>query len=535
MFNQYKVIEQIGQGSFGRVFKVMNPNVNNRIEALKHFFINTKDTNIRKSFEKEIRSARLSHPNICEIYAVDKDKGFLTMKYVDGTDLKTLIGRGPLSWEETCYIARVICSALNLAHSEGVIHRDIKPSNILLDSRGNIYLTDFGIASLKEDDNTYRAHAGTIAYLAPEHLSESNVPPSPQTDIYSLGLVMYSCLTASNPFIRSSEKVGLYEVMERIRNTTPQPPSDFNPAIPDQVDTIVLTATEKMLDFRYRTTDQMLTDLEEVLRSQSELKIKKSLIRKIQALHAELTGPETIMISGKDTDLQPETSTEPETIIEEPETVDTAPDELPDDLLPDLQTVTVEMQSDASGKKMFLAVGIFIVILLIGFGAVFIRKHLAKPPELTVNVYPETIAPNSQILFDNRLLRKIKKLEPGKHLITVRAAGYKDYVGTCILANDESTRFNVVLEPLADSGITIQPKLLASDMNAYYQQLMQLREQNKTNTPAWIYLDLGQIQEIKNHRRKAVEFYRKAADAAKTDQDRNLALQRIARLEKRLR
>ena len=153
-------------------------------------------------FRNEVRVARqVSHPNVCRVYDVGEIDGhvFLSMEYVDGEDLGSLLRRiGRLPADKALEIARKLCAGLAAAHEKGVLHRDLKPSNVMLDSRGQVLLADFGLAGLADQISGAEVRNGTPQYMAPEQLSGKEV--TARSDIYSLGLVFYEIFTGKRPF-----------------------------------------------------------------------------------------------------------------------------------------------------------------------------------------------------------------------------------------------------------------------------------------------------------------------------------------------
>ncbi len=157
-------------------------------------------------FRNEVRIARqVSHPNVCRVYDFGEIDGqvFLSMEYVDGEDLASLLRRiGRLPADKGVEIARKLCAGLAAAHEKGVLHRDLKPSNVMLDSRGQVLLTDFGLAGLADQMSGAEVRNGTPAYMAPEQLAGKEV--TVRSDIYALGLVLYEIFTGKRPFEANS-------------------------------------------------------------------------------------------------------------------------------------------------------------------------------------------------------------------------------------------------------------------------------------------------------------------------------------------
>ena len=166
----------------------------------------SRDAAALSRFHSEVRNARqVSHPNVCRVFDIGEAEGtlFLTMEYVDGEDLASVVRRiGRLSPDKATEIARQICAGLAAAHERGVIHRDLKPANVMLDGAGKIRITDFGLAGLAASMQSEDARAGTPAYMAPEQLAGREV--TTKSDIYSLGLILYEILTGKRAFEAST-------------------------------------------------------------------------------------------------------------------------------------------------------------------------------------------------------------------------------------------------------------------------------------------------------------------------------------------
>jgi Protein kinase domain len=192
-----------------------------------------KDESSLERFRNEVRTARrVSHPNVCRVYDVGEVEGtfFLSMEYVDGEDLASLLRRiGRLSGDKALEIARQLCAGLAAAHREGVLHRDLKPSNIMLDGRGRALITDFGLAAVADQIPGEDVRSGTPAYMAPEQLEGKKV--TVRSDIYSLGLVLYEIFSGKRAF----DGDGQSDLLQRRRQNPPSNPSswvkDLNPAV----------------------------------------------------------------------------------------------------------------------------------------------------------------------------------------------------------------------------------------------------------------------------------------------------------------
>ena len=202
----------------------------------------SQDAGALARFHSEVRIARqVSHPNVCRVFDIGDADGvpFLTMEYVDGEDLASLVRRiGRLSPDKAVEIARQACAGLAAAHERGVIHRDLKPANLMLDGSGKIRITDFGLASLAASLEGADARAGTPAYMAPEQLEGREV--TPKSDLYSLGLVLYEILTGKRVY----DAVTLPELMKQREKTTPTSPSTLVRDLDPLVERVILRCLE---------------------------------------------------------------------------------------------------------------------------------------------------------------------------------------------------------------------------------------------------------------------------------------------------
>jgi predicted Ser/Thr protein kinase len=228
---RYRVIALLGKGGMGEVYRADDLTLGQPV-ALK--FLPepaTRDEGLLERFRNEVRIARrVSHPNVCRVYDVGEVDGqtFFTMEYVDGEDLASLLRRiGRLPQDKALDIARQLCAGLAAAHAKGVLHRDMKPANIMLDGRGQVVITDFGLAGVADQIPGTELRSGTPAYMAPEQLEGREV--SVRSDIFALGLVLYEVFTGKRAF--ADKAAALRSREER----TPSRPSsvvkDLDPAI----------------------------------------------------------------------------------------------------------------------------------------------------------------------------------------------------------------------------------------------------------------------------------------------------------------
>ena len=190
---RYRIVERLGRGGMGEVYRADDLKLGQPV-ALKFLAPDVdKDPARLTQLHTEVRMARqVSHPNVCRVYDIDEVEGttFLSMEYVDGEDLSSLLKRvGRFPEDRALEIARQICAGLAAAHERDVIHRDLKPANVMLDGTGKVRITDFGLAGASGE----AIRAGTPAYMAPEQLAGNDV--TARSDIYALGLVLYEIFT----------------------------------------------------------------------------------------------------------------------------------------------------------------------------------------------------------------------------------------------------------------------------------------------------------------------------------------------------
>ena len=199
---RYRIIALLGRGGMGEVYRADDLTLGQAV-AIKFLPEEAShDSALLERFRGEVRIARkVSHPNVCRVYDVGEVEGltYLTMEYVDGEDLASLLRRiGRLPNDKAIDIARQLCAGLAAAHAKGVLHRDLKPANIMLDGRGQAIITDFGLAAFTDQAHGAEIRSGTPAFMAPEQLSGKEV--TEKSDIYALGLVLYELFTGKRAF-----------------------------------------------------------------------------------------------------------------------------------------------------------------------------------------------------------------------------------------------------------------------------------------------------------------------------------------------
>ena len=258
---RYQVIEELGRGGMGRVYKVLDREVGERI-ALKLLRgeVAAHEGTISR-FREELRLARrIIHKNVCRMFDLGSSEGtyFITMEYVDGEDLKKFIRRsGHLAVEKAVAIARQIGEGLAEAHRLGVVHRDMKPQNVMIDDEGNARIMDFGIArSVQAGGLTGPGMMiGTPDYMSPEQVE--GLAADPRADIYALGVILYEMLAGRLPFEGDTP----LSVAVKHKTEAPPDPRTFNPSIPSGLAEVILKCLDKDREKRYGSTIELLADL----------------------------------------------------------------------------------------------------------------------------------------------------------------------------------------------------------------------------------------------------------------------------------
>ena len=240
--SRYRIVALAGRGGMGEVYRADDLKLAQTVaikflpEAL------TNDAPALERFHSEVRLARhISHPNVCRVFDIGEADGvtYLTMEYVDGEDLGSLVRRiGRLSADKATEIARQICAGLAAAHERGVIHRDLKPANVMLDGQGKVRITDFGLAGIATAIQGSEIRAGTPAYMAPEQLAGTEV--TFKSDLYSLGLVLYEILTGKRVYEASS----LSELMKLREKSQPANPSTLVKDLDPLIERVILRCIE---------------------------------------------------------------------------------------------------------------------------------------------------------------------------------------------------------------------------------------------------------------------------------------------------
>jgi serine/threonine protein kinase/Tfp pilus assembly protein PilF len=260
---RFEILGLIGAGGMGTVYRAHDTRLN-RAVALKVVPPHQRMTpGAEGRLLLEARAAAaLDHVNICTVYEIgETDEGwpFIAMALYEGETLKDRLARGSLSPSEAVDIALQVARGLAAAHTHGVVHRDVKPGNIMLTAGGTAKLLDFGLATMSDTHLTPGITPGTVPYMSPEQTRGEAV--GPQSDLWSLGVVMYEMLTGVRPFQGENNR----EVIQAIRRSTPEPPRRKVRGVPVSLERIVERLLQKQPDERYQDTDELVAALAEEL------------------------------------------------------------------------------------------------------------------------------------------------------------------------------------------------------------------------------------------------------------------------------
>ncbi len=271
ILGDYELVEELGRGGMGVVYRAFQLSLGREVavkmiqtgrsgssDEMKRFFVEAEST------------ARLNHPHIVPVYEVGELHGrpFFSMELIRGETLLSRISQSPVPQRRAVEIIAPICRAIAYAHQQGIVHRDIKPSNILINERGIPKLTDFGLAKLLDGEHDALTKTGAIlgtpTYMSPEQATAQEREIGPASDIYSIGSVLYHALTGRPPLVANTP----IELAMKIIEQDPPPPRLLEPRLDRDLEMIVIRCLQKPPDLRYKSADDLASDLEAFLRDE---------------------------------------------------------------------------------------------------------------------------------------------------------------------------------------------------------------------------------------------------------------------------
>jgi TolB-like protein/predicted Ser/Thr protein kinase len=281
-FGDYELLEEIGRGGQGVVYRARQKSLN-RLVALKVIALGhwATDTHLKRFRREAEAAASLEHPRIVPIYEIGERDGacYFSMKLAEGGHLEQLVRQKPMLARPAADLIAKLARTVHYAHERGILHRDIKPGNILIDAEGEPHLTDFGLARLVETDSTVtrtKEVLGTPSYMAPEQARGETARLTSTTDVYGLGAVLYHLLTGNPPFAGGTT----YETTRLVLETEPRHPRLWNPKVDRDLATICLKCLEKEPQRRYSSALALAEDLERWLRHEPIQARRTGLVRR---------------------------------------------------------------------------------------------------------------------------------------------------------------------------------------------------------------------------------------------------------------
>jgi serine/threonine protein kinase len=271
-YGRYQLIDEIGQGAMGVVYRAHDPQINRQIalKLLRQDRVTSED--LVQRFLKEAQAmGGLSHPNIATVYDTGRDHGtiFIAMEILQGKSLRDHMREKKLHHNEIVHIGDQVAEALDFAHRKGIVHRDIKPSNIIIDPDGNAKITDFGIAHIEDPTITQQTIPGEILgtplYMSPEQVKSN--PVDGRSDLYSLGILLYEMATGTSPF-KGDNFASIFQAI--LQDTPPAPELNDSP-MSRNLSTLIMKSLSKDPDQRFQTGLEMAQQLKACLqRRQSD-------------------------------------------------------------------------------------------------------------------------------------------------------------------------------------------------------------------------------------------------------------------------
>jgi tetratricopeptide (TPR) repeat protein/tRNA A-37 threonylcarbamoyl transferase component Bud32 len=300
--SHYRILEKIDAGGMGEVFCAHDLTLNRRVAIKLLPAESIENERAKKRLLREAKAAAtLDHPNICTIYEVNETSEcpFIVMQYIAGVTLAQRLRNASMSPAEVIDIGIQAAEALAEAHSHGVVHRDIKPANIMITARGQVKILDFGLAKQLLSESLPGPDAqtvpllteegqivGTVGYMSPEQLRGNEIDA--RSDLFSLGVTLYECATGTHAFTGNSK----IEISSQILHVEPRKPSEVNPSISAELETVILKAMAKGVKERYQSANAMLGDLKKLRGSESR---SSEMLTKTLTLERQLPRADSVV------------------------------------------------------------------------------------------------------------------------------------------------------------------------------------------------------------------------------------------------
>src|ERR1035441_8330806 len=272
-FGDYELMEEVGRGGMGVVYRAKQVSLNRDV-ALKMILAGrlASEAEVKRFFHEARAAAKLQHPNIVAVHEVGLQDGqpYYSMDFIEGSNLEQLARQHPLPAQQAAEYVRAVAEAIHFAHEHGTVHRGLKPTNILIDIFNQSRITDFGLARCEQLDphlTTSGQILSTPAYISPEQTQAKTEAVGPQSDVYSIGAVLYHLLTQRPPFAAES----LPAMLDLVVHHEPVSPRALDPSVPRDLETICLKCLQKDPARRYRSARDLSDELGRFSRGESIL------------------------------------------------------------------------------------------------------------------------------------------------------------------------------------------------------------------------------------------------------------------------
>lgn len=266
-YGRYEIVEQVGKGAMGVVYKARDPQINRMValKVLREDRVTSEDF-VQRFLREAMAIGRLSHSNIVTVYDIGSDNGtvYIAMEFLEGSPLNEAIKERKPDARWIAGIAIQLAESLAYAHSKGIVHRDIKPSNIILTPNDQVKITDFGIAHIEDPDMTQQTHAGQIlgtpVYMSPEQVAGQRLDG--RSDLYSLSVILYEITVGRRPY--SGENITA--IFRAITQDNPVPPSEVDPEVPGPLSDLIMKGMHKNIDERFQNGTDMVAAFRSFIR-----------------------------------------------------------------------------------------------------------------------------------------------------------------------------------------------------------------------------------------------------------------------------